>query len=331
MTVQQQQRTKTEVVMKHYPGTTDGRPSVAVERMMTPTEVRFAELKEEATIAFMSGLLPRSVDTVEKAITIAMMGRELNIPVMASLCGIYVLNGMPALRGSLMLRLIYERAPGCGLAILTAPEQADRECVVEMKRPNGPAQRFRYSVEDARKAGFMNKPTWQQHTSTMLRWAAIRTGARIVFADALAGCPYMGDEIPGADDHDVVEEPKLVTAVAPPAPEPVAKQEEKPAPVAATLPGPGVPPSGALPLPKREPLKEPTGFVTPERLSVLQSMTRKKVPEDMVEATLLELAKNKPLADLTFEEFNRVITAVGKMPSLDQRGGSPRAPMGRHR
>lgn len=114
---------------------------------------------------------------------------------MQALCGIYVVNGMAMLRGGLMLRLIYERVPGAELNVLTPPEKADTECEVEMKRPGGKAHVFRFDIDDAKKAGFLQKPIWQLHTSTMLRWAAIRTGARIVFADALAGC-YMEDEIP---------------------------------------------------------------------------------------------------------------------------------------
>lgn len=158
---------------------------------------KWEELKEQSVLAFESGLLPRSVDSRQKAVTLALLGKELGLTPMQALCGIYVVNGMAALRGSLMLRLIYERIPGAELTVLTPPEKADVECVVEMRRPQGKAHIFRFSTDDARKAGFMNKPIWQQHTSTMLRWAAIRTGARIVFADAIAGC-YMEDEIANA-------------------------------------------------------------------------------------------------------------------------------------
>lgn len=171
------------------------RSAEMAERHATPVVPAWQELKEQSIFAFESGLLPRSVDSRQKAVTIALMGRELGLSPMQSLCGIYVVNGMTALRGSLMLRLIYERIPGAEITVVTPPEKADEECTVEMKRPNGKVHTFRYTLEDAKKAGFANKQTWQQHTSTMLRWAAIRTGARVVFADAIAGC-YMEDEIP---------------------------------------------------------------------------------------------------------------------------------------
>ncbi len=197
------------------------------------------DLKEQATLAFSSGLLPRSVDSREKAITVAMMGKELGLSPMQALCGIYVVNGMIALRGALMLRLIYERVPGARITVLTPPEKANEECVVEMCRPNGKAHNFRFGLDDARKAGFLGKPIWQQHTATMLRWSAIRTGARVVFADAIAGC-YMEDEIPGAQaEAAAVEAPELPQVAAPAAKaqaEPAAESKAAPAQAAAPAP-----------------------------------------------------------------------------------------------
>ncbi len=173
---------------------------------------QWEDLKEQAVLAYESGLLPRSIDSRERAVTIALMGKELGVAPMQALCGIYVVNGMVALRGSLMLRLIYERVQGARITVLTAPDRSEQECAVEMTRPNGTPQVFRYTVEDAKKAGFMNKPIWQQHTATMLRWAAIRTGARVVFADAIAGC-YMEDEIPASDTVSMpVETPVFASA-----------------------------------------------------------------------------------------------------------------------
>lgn len=169
----------------------------------------FNELKEQAILAYESGLLPKAVDTKAKAVTIALMGRELGLPPIAALTGLYVVNGMVTVKSQLMLRLIYERVPGARITILTPPEKSGEECTVEMQRPQGSPQVFRYTLDEARKAGFASKPIWQQHTSTMLRWAAIRTGARIVFADAIAGC-YLEDELPTKPVAvSVVEEPRL--------------------------------------------------------------------------------------------------------------------------
>lgn len=49
-----------------------------------PSETEWKMLKEQATMAVKSGFLPRAVDTPEKAIVIALKGRELGIPPDAS-------------------------------------------------------------------------------------------------------------------------------------------------------------------------------------------------------------------------------------------------------
>lgn len=169
----------------------NGRQIMSPVKPAIVTKSKWDELKELATMAFKSGLLPESIKNAEQAIIIAAYGKELGIPPMQSLLGIYVVNRMPAIRGALMLRLIYERVHGARIHIV---KSTDEECTVEMARPASQPETFTFTIQEASKAGFIKKPVWQQHTSTMLRWAAIRTGARIVFADAIAGC-YMEDEI----------------------------------------------------------------------------------------------------------------------------------------
>jgi RecT family len=170
-------------------------------------------LKEEATYALKSGILPAAINTPEKAIAIALMGKELGLPVMASLTGLFVVNGKVQLSGALMLRLIYERVPGAIVTVLSSPDKALTECVVEMSRPGQKPMQFRYTLDEAKRAGFLSKQPWQNHPATMLRWSAIRTGARIVFADALAGC-YMEDEMQQPAKHldAAITEPVSVEA-----------------------------------------------------------------------------------------------------------------------
>jgi hypothetical protein len=164
-------------------------------------------LKEQATFAWKSGILPKSTDTPEKAITIALYGRELGLPILTALNGIYILNGMVTIKSALMLRLIYERVRGARITIIES--NTDR-CTVEMQRPGGDPQRFTVTMVEMNRAGVTGKQVWKSYPDTMLRWAAIRTGARVVFADAIAGV-YLEDEAPNHDPKEMeVIEPKLV-------------------------------------------------------------------------------------------------------------------------
>jgi len=257
----------------HQPLTADKKgtdvtvPSVGVER--TPSHSPWLELKEQSVFAYESGLLPRSIDSRQKAITIALMGREVGLTPMQALCGIYVVNGMTAMRGSLMLRLIYERVAGARITVLTPPEKAKEECAVEMQRPQGKPQVFRFTLEDAEKAGFLHKPIWQQHTATMLRWAAIRTGARIVFADAIAGC-YMEDELPPKEAKAPVETSEETIPESVASPDPVLAPEA----IVATSP---VPESVAP-----EPVKATATVPLPSRILVRDLPAMKKVTEKQV-------------------------------------------------
>lgn len=166
------------------------------DKLSIPQTNAYQIFKEQVQIAFRSGLLPKAVDTPEKAIAIALTGRELGLKPMESLNGLYVVNGKVTMSAQLMLRLIYERVPG---ALINVMESDDTACQVEMARPGHKPQFFSYTLEEAHKAGFTSKEPWRKHPATMLRWSAIRTGARIVFADAIAGC-YMPDELDHLED-----------------------------------------------------------------------------------------------------------------------------------
>src|SRR6476469_3214370 len=88
-----------------YPSGLAQRQPTRVERPLdssggsAPSHSPWQELKEQSIFAFESGLLPRSIDSRQKAITIALMGKEIGLTPMQSLCGIYVVNGMTAMRG----------------------------------------------------------------------------------------------------------------------------------------------------------------------------------------------------------------------------------------
>ena len=169
--------------------------------------------------AFMeSGFLPTHIKNMAQAITIAWKGYELGIPPLQAFSSITVINGKPCLSSELMLALIYQRVKGAKVSFKTPPEKQAMECTVEMQRPDGMAQAFRFSMEDAKKAGlFKPNSAWEKYPAAMLRARAISAGARAVFPDAIMGC-YTPEEL-GGEPIDV--EPTVLPAP-PAAPPPVA-------------------------------------------------------------------------------------------------------------
>ncbi len=188
-----------------------------------PSESEWAMLKEQATMAVRSGFLPAAIDTPEKAIIIAMKGRELGISMMQAFAHIHVINGKPSISSELQLSLIFKNCPG---AVINYLESTDKTCAIEAKRPGHTPVRFEFNMRDAQLAGLLVKKTWQQYPGAMLRARTVAIAARAVFPDAIMGCSYTPEEL-GAE---VDEEGKPVEM------EVKSTVESKPAPQLAAVP-----------------------------------------------------------------------------------------------
>lgn len=195
-----------------------------------PSESEWKMLKEQAAMVVKTGFLPAAVNTPEKAITIALKGRELGIPPMQAYSHIHIIDGKPTISAELMLSLIYKNCPG---AVINYLETSDKVCTIETKRPNHKVTSFTFTIEDARKANLLNKKNWQNYPGAMLRARTVAILARAVYPDAIQGCSYIPEEL-GADVDD---EGKVITIPVSPTesdPKPSAEPSQKPA--AATAP-----------------------------------------------------------------------------------------------
>lgn len=164
-----------------------------------PSEAEWAMLKEQAAMVVKTGFLPRAVDTPERAIAIALKGRELGIPPMQAFAHIHIVDGKPTISAELMLSLIYKNSAG---AIVNYIEDTDKRCVVEAKRQGGKATKFSFTIDEARQAGLLAKNNWKSYPAAMLRARTVAIVARALFPDAIAGCSHIPDEL-GADiDED---------------------------------------------------------------------------------------------------------------------------------
>lgn len=168
-----------------------------------------------------SGYLPAHVKGMAQAVTIAWKGHELGIPPLQAFSSITVIKGKPCLSAELMLALIYQRVKGAKITFRTPPEKQHLECVVEMQRPGGELQPFRFSLDDAKRAGLVVAGSaWEKYPSAMLRARAVSAGARAVFPDAIMGC-YTPEELGGeVVDAEFSIDPSPVPNRTPPSVEP---------------------------------------------------------------------------------------------------------------
>jgi hypothetical protein len=172
--------------------------------LISPLDIE--NMKSQALILVKSGLLPRSVDTAEKAIVIMMKGRELGLAPIHALSHIHVINGKPCMSAELMLAMIRKNCKG---AIINIIERTNERCVIEASRPAEKTAAFVFTMDDARMAGLTGNPTWTKYPRAMLHARCVSEMARAMFPDAIAGASYTPEEM-GAlvnEDGEVIDIP----------------------------------------------------------------------------------------------------------------------------
>jgi hypothetical protein len=170
----------------------------------TPQMTEWVVLQKQCKAFIASGFLPDHIwkgcsaeMAIAKALTIAMKGKELGIPILQSFTSITVIKGKPCLSAELMLALIYQRLPGAKVTFKTPPDKQTTEAEIVMQRPHGEAQTFRFTIADAKTAGLVTAGSaWVKYPAAMLRARAISAGARAVFPDCIMGC-YTPEEMGG--------------------------------------------------------------------------------------------------------------------------------------
>lgn len=157
-------------------------------------------IKEIAAEAFNSGLLPQAIKTPQMAAIIALKGRELGLPPMQALSGLYVVNGKVAMASELMMALIRGR---CSSAKIKVVERTAKCCKIAASRNGGEPEVFEFNEADAKRADLI-KPggPWTKYPANMMYNRCVSNLARQMFPDIIAGASYTPEELGG----DVAEQ-----------------------------------------------------------------------------------------------------------------------------
>jgi hypothetical protein len=153
---------------------------------------------EIAKIYIRSGLMPKAITRPEQAVIILEMGDALGIPKVFAMQSIFVVNNKPGQQADLMRALVFRAYPD---AIFNVLENTDRICVIEAARPGGKVTKFQFTIEQAKRAGLLNKDGWIKYPEAMLLARTTAIVGRVLFADALMGIIYTPEEL-GADVDD---------------------------------------------------------------------------------------------------------------------------------
>lgn len=152
-----------------------------------------AECADLAERLAKSTLLPDALKNKPQDVMFQIMtGAELGLGPIASIRGIFVIQGKPVLSADTMMALVL----GSGLCDYFVQTEASATSVTfETKRKSAPiVQRVTWTWEDAKRAGLNTKDPWRLYPKQMLASRAKAELARLAYADLLAGC-YDPDEL----------------------------------------------------------------------------------------------------------------------------------------
>lgn len=146
---------------------------------------------ELADLYLKSKLLPKHYTTPEQVYLVMAKGREIGIKPIHALNHIYIVNGVPSMRGELMLYLIKRHHPKARISFI---ERSEERAVIEVDH-NGLVQRFEFTWARAVKANLIHKGCWKEYPIAMLTWRCVADMARLVFPDALHGISHTPEEL----------------------------------------------------------------------------------------------------------------------------------------
>ena len=164
------------------------------------------ELRDYANMLSSSGLIPKDLQgKPSDVMVIIMTGATHDLNPIQALNSIYVVHGRASMSAQLMVALCL-RASVCDHFDLV---QSNGEIATyEAKRAGRPPIRMSYTIEEARKAGYLSKDNWQNSGPDMLRARAASKLARAVFPDIILGM-YTPDEI----RDDIAPEPRQAEVI----------------------------------------------------------------------------------------------------------------------
>lgn len=157
------------------------------------------ELLEQAATWIKSGLLPNSIKTPEQAVVIALKGKELNLPAMASFEMIDVIMGKPALKPKGMASMVrkggvkYKTVKDFEPVKDDAGKTVDMETVIRFYR-DGLEEDVKYTYKDAQNLGLTSKDNWKKQPGIMMYWRCFSKGANRVCPDLIGGL-YTTEEL----------------------------------------------------------------------------------------------------------------------------------------
>lgn len=164
-------------------------------------EMSIAEKQQYAELLAQASLLPKQYQRNPANVLLAMeLGQSLSIPPIQAINEVHVIEGKPSASANLIGGLV--RRAGHVLRI-----RVDRDAMTataQIIRHDDPDYTFEvtWTMDDAKRAGSLNKDNWKKYPIAMLKARAITEVAREACPEALMGIAYTPDELGAVVDQD---------------------------------------------------------------------------------------------------------------------------------
>lgn len=147
-------------------------------------------MKDQASSLVKSGFLPTSINTPEKALAVALAGRELGIGMMESFRSINIIQGKPTISPQLMLALANRTKELENIEI----QATDEKCIITIKRKGRSAYTNEFGTKEAGDLQLLGKDNYKKQKKTMFQWRALAANLRVTFPDVVLGL-YTPEEL----------------------------------------------------------------------------------------------------------------------------------------
>ena len=162
-----------------------------------------AELRAFSAAAAATGFF--GANSPERALILAMTGKDLGLSYTQALRAFHVVQGKPVLSADGMVAAVL--ASGKARYFRTTEKTPERCTVETLRVGDEKPTSYTYTMSDAKAAGLTGKDNWKSHPAAMLAARAKAALARDVYPDVLLGM-YDPDEIEGGPVRsDVVAVP----------------------------------------------------------------------------------------------------------------------------
>ncbi len=164
--------------------------------LVVTSEMTMAETRTLAESMYQSGYF--DVKSIHQALVKIWAGKEFGVGAVASMNGIYIQNGRPALHANLMAAIIKKS----GKYDYRVVKLDETECELVFSQDGVNVGNSKFTLDDAKKADLSGKEVYKKYPRNLLFARALSNGAKWYCPDAFGGqTPYVPEEL-GEDNAE---------------------------------------------------------------------------------------------------------------------------------